>query len=183
MRIIEQYGSKKSWLRHHVFLLIYALGGLRAFQRIDWQRVNRLVFVCTGNICRSPYAEEKARTLGIATTSFGLQAGGRFPADPTALRAAKQRHVDISRHKCRSMNHISVDAGDLLLAMEPWQARELRQIAKDTGAQLTLLGLWGREPRPYIADPLGLSHAYFQACFDYIDGAVATLVQQINARA
>jgi len=175
--IAKHYGCKQGWLRYHVFRLIQLLGRYQRFKHIDWNRVTRLVFVCKGNICRSPYGEIKTRALGISTSSFGLHAEGAMSAYPTALDVSCRRGLDLSEHRPRSMSDFTFLPGDLLITMEPWQAKQLQQrLAGDV--QITLLGLWHSQPRPHIEDPYGLGEDYFETCFDIIDDAIQHVVLQ-----
>ena len=80
----------------------------------------------------------------------------------------------------RRARDVRPTAADLLVAMEPHQARALRRA--HPRAQVTLLGLWCRSPRPVLADPYGLSEAYFDSCFGNIDEAVAALVRTVERR-
>src|SRR5690349_21297071 len=79
-----------------------ALGLYRRYKQVDWSRVERLVFVCSGNICRSPYAAEYARSLGIPIASFGVDTRGNDTANDVASKVAAARGVDLSNHRSRS---------------------------------------------------------------------------------
>ena len=61
----DNYGSRRGFVRTWWHRLRYLLGGYRAYRQVDWNSVERLVFVCKGNICRSAYA-------GALVTSRGL---------------------------------------------------------------------------------------------------------------
>jgi hypothetical protein len=56
--------------------------------------------------------------------------------------------------------------------MEPRQLSALLPLARASGAQLTLLGLWCLPIRPVLEDPYGLSETHFQICFSVIDEAL-----------
>jgi protein-tyrosine phosphatase len=149
---------------------------LRRYREIDWRRVERLVFVCTGNICRSPYAEALARRAGFPTASVALRGGTGAPAYGAALAAARAAGVDLAAHRSTAISEAAIGPGDLLVAMEPWQADALA--ARQTGAQVTLLGLWTSPERPHLHDPHGLSDNYFRTCFRIIDTGVAAILQR-----
>jgi protein-tyrosine phosphatase len=178
--IADRYGRKQAWISHIFYLLLQHLGAYRNYQRIDWKRVTRLIFVCKGNICRSAYGEARARALGFNTTSFGLGVEDQTGADATSIKVGSQRGLDLSPHRTKSRSQISLSGGDLLIAMEPWQAAELKLFSNHTNAQVTLLGLWHGKPRPYIGDPYGLSPVYFNTCFAVIDQALDNLIRRIN---
>jgi protein-tyrosine phosphatase len=143
---------------------------------VRWDEVERLVFVCHGNVCRSAYADARARGAGLRTASFGLRARDGDPANRLALERAAGRGVDLSGHRARSAAAAELGRGDLLVAMEPAQVRELARVAPSHPA--TLLGLWARPPRPHLEDPYGLSPAYFDTCFEVVDSAVDELARR-----
>ena len=175
--IAKRYGRKRAFVLHYIGLLIYTLGGYRRFVKIEWDRVTRLVFVCKGNICRSPYAEAKARALGLNANSCGLRTNGVRLADTTAIRIAGFRDVDLTPHRSHDVQDLRLGFHDLLIGMEPWHAREVLSLSKSSGAQVTLLGLWGDRPHVRITDPLGLVESYYCTCFSVIDNHVEEIVE------
>jgi len=173
--VTERHGRKQAWFRHQAASWLHRLGGYSGLRGFDPSRVLRLVFVCAGNVCRSRYAEARARALGLEASSFGLLADGASPPDAAANRAARRRGLELPPGVSRRAQDVRPTAGDLLIAMEPHQARMLRR--KHPRAQVTLLGLWCEPPRPVLADPYGLSDAYFDTCFACIDESVTALVR------
>src|SRR6266436_8043822 len=113
-----RFGSYRGFVRLMLAQVENAAGGFRAYKKIRWESVSRVVFVCHGNICRSPYAEQRALTYGLAAASFGLSAATGAPADPSACRIAARRAIELGAHR-------ACDARDLLVAMEPRQARAM----------------------------------------------------------
>lgn len=178
--VTQQHGRKQAWIRHQATSWLRRLGAYADLQAFDASRVLRLVFVCAGNVCRSRYAEARARSLGMEAASFGLSADGVSPPDAAAIRAARLRGLELVARPSRRAPDVRPTAGDLLIAMEPHQARALRRA--HPRAQVTLLGLWCPSPRPVLADPYGLSDAYFDTCFGYIDEAVTALVRNVERR-
>lgn len=92
----------------------------------------RVVFVCTGNTCRSPLAEVLARrifaakALPVAVTSAGLAAAAGAPAAPEARAEAARRGLDLEGHRARRVEDVRGAEAALWLAMTPEQADELR---------------------------------------------------------
>jgi protein-tyrosine phosphatase len=175
--VMRRYGRKQGMLRHFYHLAQYRSGRYSLWQpgAIDWDPVERLVFVCAGNILRSPYAECVAARFGVSASSFGLQTAGGDETPAMAIRIAAERGVDLTAHRSRTLGSVKVSRGDLVLAMEPLHASMLGTLALPV--QISLLGLFVRPHRPYVQDPFGLSEAYMRTCYDYLDAAVASLVE------
>lgn len=177
-----RYGSRRAMVRNAYYLATYRLGMLARYQQIDWRSVNRLVFVCKGNICRSPYAEVVAATRGVQAISCGLEATAGSAATREAIRNAGARGVDLRGHRAQRLQDIELAEGDLLVAMDPEQARRLdRQLGdREMRAQITLLGIWSEWLRPFLADPFGRTDSYFQTCYSCIDTNLEHLIRRLR---
>src|SRR5688500_11705046 len=86
--INRRFGTYRGLIRLGLAHAEHTSGRLRPFIRHDLGHVNRLVFVCQGNICRSSFADHLARSLGIPSVSFGLATTTGMRADPTAMRTS-----------------------------------------------------------------------------------------------
>ncbi|MBK8163191.1 MAG: low molecular weight phosphatase family protein [Gammaproteobacteria bacterium] len=170
-RFTTRYGSQKGFVRTYWHRFLYLTGRYRDYQQIDWQSIDRLVFVCRGNICRSAYAEVVARSLGMEAISCGLDTREGLPANRDAIRMARQMGHHLEEHKTTPIMYLILRRSDLIVTMEPWHAEFLRQhlIRKH---YCTLLGLWSQPVLPHIQDPFGASDAYFQQCFTQIEQSV-----------
>jgi protein-tyrosine phosphatase len=142
----SSFGTYRGLIRLALAWLENLTGRYRQFKQIRWGRVVRIVFVCHGNICRSPYAEGRAVSFGLPAASFGLSADSGAPADPSACRLAARRGIELVRHCARDVVDFELQTGDLLVAMEPRQARRISGFLPPGSYQLTLLGLWSRPP-------------------------------------
>lgn len=172
-RIRAAYGGRRGFARHLYYRALY-LPAVPARRR-DWSKVHRLIFVCDGNICRSAYAEAKARSMGLNALSFGCRTDGGVGANEVAIRVSTRRGIDLTSHVTRGPLDISLAADDLVLCFEPRQAREVARVARPAGAPTSLIGLWSSPRRPYVHDPYGAEEAYFETCFDIVDSALVNL--------
>jgi len=103
-----------TWLERSIL----TLGWLRADELSKWKECERLVFVCTGNICRSPYAEVAAHRHGLRAVSCGTQTQTGLPANATAIEEAALRRVDLSSHATTRWQDFEIGKGDLIVAMQ-----------------------------------------------------------------
>lgn len=138
--------------------------------------VQRLVFVCQGNICRSAFADVSARKAGMRSASFGLSTTTGRPAHHPAIVAAHGLGYDLSAHRAVDLADYSPQEGDLLLAME---VRQLHRLAADprlASMPRQLLGYWTRPMIPHLHDPYGLDDQYMALCLARIEGAIDALI-------
>jgi len=177
--IADNYGSRRGFVRSCLCRIRNLLGGYRAYRKVDWGSVERLVFVCKGNICRSAYAEALARSLGVESVSCGLHTRLGLPANERAIQTASLRGVDLKTHRTMPIENFRLRKNDLFIVMEPWQAEHLKgKFGSD--CECTLLGLWGQPESPHIHDPYGRSSTYFNHCFNYIDASVHEILRKIS---
>jgi protein-tyrosine phosphatase len=97
----------------------------------------RILFVCMGNICRSPTAEgafkhlltKRAPDFAILSDSAGTHAYHvGEPPDYRAQRAANKRDIDLSKLKARRVSPADFEAFDLILAMDEYNVESLREM-------------------------------------------------------
>lgn len=133
----------------------------------------RVVFICTGNICRSPYAAARAADWGLQAASAGLAVRKDSSANRVAQTLAAERGVDLSTHRATPLAALDIQPGDWILCMEPAHRRQIkRALGVRTGVKIGLLGDWTEPRRPYIHDPYGLAVPYWRTCLDVIDSGI-----------
>jgi len=176
-----RFGGRRAFARHLLSRAGLAAGAYRSYRAIDWRRVRRVVFVCRGNICRSPYAERGLVARGFPAISAGLDCAAGSVPPPAALRVAAARGVALDGHGARPLDSVTLQPGDLVAAFEPGHAAALaRAFQGRDDVQVTLVGAWSRPPFPYLHDPYALSDAYFDVCYSRIDDALDRIRQQIT---
>lgn len=80
----------------------------------------RVLAVCTGNLCRSPFAEaalRRALSDAFEIRSAGTSARDGQAAPPPAVVVADAEHLDLRRHRARALDPEAVSEADLILAM------------------------------------------------------------------
>ena len=146
-----------------------------------------ILFVCLGNICRSPTAEGlmlnhlAAAGLTVRVDSAGI--GGWHagdPPDPRAIAAAAKRGVDLTPLRARKIRPADFTDFELIVGMDRQNVADLRRLAP-AGATARIglclqeaLGLAKEVPDPYYGDAHG-----FDAVFDLCDRATGAFVDRL----
>jgi len=178
-QLADNYGSVRGFILYYKYRILALLGRFRRYKKIEWKLVDRLVFVCKGNICRSPYAEAIARSMNINTVSCGLDTHNGKPAYENAIVNASKRGIDLSIHKTKQLASVSIGKHDLIIVMEPMQAKQIEQ-QLGAGVNCTVLGLWNNPGSPYLHDPYGASDRYFSVCYSAIEKSVKNLAMNMR---
>jgi protein-tyrosine phosphatase len=176
----DNFGSRRGLVRHLAWRARWGWSpGSLAVADLDG--VDRLVFVCMGNICRSAMAEAVARARGFPACSFGIDTRLDKPADVGMVQAAATIGHDLSTHQATPLAHYAYGRGDLLLLFDPDHFAMLKDI-RQADWRIGLLGAWARPPRPYIHDPFGGRESYFNKVAHVIDDSVGRLVGRLNGQ-
>jgi|GEM_PF-92735 len=117
--------------------------------------IRKMVFVCTGNICRSPMAlgfgrrEAEERGINIELTSAGISGLTGSKASKNAVTACAERDVDITSHRASQVDPSKDDDGTLYVCMTPQHIQWLRKMG--VAPERTVM-LGSGVPDPYGGD-------------------------------
>jgi len=150
-----------------------------------------IMFVCTGNTCRSPMAEGALRVLlekecpgKFEVISSGTSASAGFSATEYAVEASKQWKSDISQHESQALTEELIDRADLILAMTPNHYRQLMTMNPDAQSKYFLLRNFP-DPDPFgaiIDDPIGQPLDYYKSTFLEIAEEAGRILSEIVKR-
>lgn len=150
--------------------------------------VRSILFVCLGNICRSPLAAAAAtRQLAgsgrsdVRCESAGIRANQAKEPPPFAVEAAAAIGLSLQGHRPQLLTDQLVYSHDLIVVMEPDQRDQLRERFPEAGDRVVLLSLYDTEARSgyerfHIVDPFGQPRDAFDACYSRIERAVSGLI-------
>lgn len=176
--IKNHFGSKRGLLNAVICAFKMHSGGFHRYKTIHCKNVKRFIFICSGNICRSPVAEYIAKKNGANAISYGLHCRGGDRADDRAIEYARSLDIDVSAHRTQNIKDYIPQEGDLLVGMEPQHASELEALFGKT-VSITLAGLWLPKPQAYIHDPYSTTPEFFNYCEHQVALAVESLVKRI----
>ena len=135
--------------------------------------INKIIVVCTGNICRSPIAEKLLKTKldeRVQVDSAGIAALVGHFADPLAQMVMMNHGHDISNHRARQATHASLAPMDLILTLDQSHSDWIRLRFPYLQGRTHKLGRW--RGNTDIADPYGMPKNEFDKAYAAIDACV-----------
>lgn len=146
----------------------------------------RILFVCTGNTCRSPLAEALARreirdrgwtTVDVA--SAGIAAWPGSPASEGSLRAAEANGLDLSGHAARLLDAELVGESDVILTMSPGHVE--RVVALGGDGRVDLLPRFVGEASGGVPDPFGGDASVYAETYRVLESLVVRALDRVSA--
>ncbi len=116
-----------------------------------------ILFVCSGNTCRSPLAQALGDKLGLICASAGLCAWTGAPATPEAQRAAAMHGCDLRNHRAQPLTDELIDTSQIICPMTAAQAQAIAAQYPRAQGKIQLLS-------PEIPDPYGGGDSAYALC-------------------
>jgi len=151
--------------------------------------MKKILFVCTGNTCRSSMAEaigrdeikKRAMEKEIEVSSAGIYAMPGDKASPNAVEAMKDMKIDISFHKARRINHDLIEESYIILTMTESHKRELINISPASREKAFTLKEYADGIKGDIKDPFGQSIETYRECSIELREYIRLVIEKIIA--
>lgn len=152
-------------------------GAVSADQIKKWSTI-QILFVCTGNTCRSPMAEgfcrkyfadnldcqvDELEHFGYIISSAGIAVYEGAPASDYAVEVCKAHQIDLSRHQSRQLTVEAIRQSDMILTMSRYHRDRVVQLEPSASDKCFLL-----DETSDIMDPIGAGLEVYQDCFRQI---------------
>ena len=144
--------------------------------------MKKLIFVCTGNTCRSPMAEGLLRALlpedfGWEISSAGVCAANGWPVSANAVKALREKEIDISSLTSETLTPDLIAEANLLITMTKGHRKAVLAAVSESEGKVFLLKSF--EVAKYaadIGDPVGGNLDVYRQVRDEIDAALPDLI-------
>ena len=149
-----------------------------------------ILFICTGNICRSPMAEGLMRHAlngtAIRVLSAGVGAGHGQAPSGHSVRALQEWGIDIGQQRSRALTPELVDNADLILGMTRSHVDAVLMMYPEAGDRVHRLRDFDPTLDEFdrdICDPIGGSYEIYLACRDQIKAGIDTMIEALHSLA
>ena len=152
-----------------------------------------ILFVCTGNTCRSPIAERLCEKIiaerlqcpikaleqhGIVVLSVGLMVREGESANANAVEVIKEYDLDLSNHRALQINETNVRFADFIFTMTRHHRERILSSWHNADSRLNVLRTDGGD----VADPIGGSLSDYRACAGQIRQEIDKRLEEIDVK-
>ena len=147
--------------------------------------VKTVLFVCTGNTCRSPMAvgfiKKFAPDKKLKILSAGTSASNGVPPSANAIEVMQEEGIDISEHRSTMLDGYLLDEADIVLVMTEMHRNHIVSWFKSTKEKIRLLREFDDvnddKDYPNIPDPIGRDIEIYRKCREMIKRSLRGIVK------
>src|SRR5262249_5801907 len=148
--------------------------------------VTYVLFVCHGNICRSPFAAAyfqslvMKRGMPLTVKSAGLDTTPGKPAHSNTKALGEQQELSLAGHVTTRLEADLVNQSDLIIVMEIAQKNRVQHLYPASRGKVVLLGYFDPKGPLEISDPFGTPLDNFKICFQQVTRCCDNLVDRLS---
>ncbi|MBN1552361.1 low molecular weight protein arginine phosphatase [bacterium] len=142
----------------------------------------QILFICSGNICRSPMAEASLRSRippdlkhVVSIKSAGIRAISGVPPTAEAELAAKLKGYSLRNHRSSPINDLVIETADIILCMEPNQCDYILTRYPRVASKLFPLKAYAQGEYDEIPDPFGFDIHHYRSTLELIDSELTRI--------
>lgn len=146
----------------------------------------KIIFVCTGNTCRSPMAEAILKkmvyneNLDVVVESRGTSVYSEDPINPKSVQALATIGIFNVMHRARQIMKTDIEESDIVLTMTQQHKLALLKTYPDFRYKIFTLAEYAVDSRDDISDPFGKSQIFYNFCLQEIKKLVEALFEEIK---
>lgn len=150
----------------------------------------KIIFVCTGNTCRSPMAEVLAKEtfakyqIDAQISSRGISVYCPVEASENAIKAVERYGLDLTKHLARPISATDLEDADLVLTMTEGHKMALLHTCQDCGANLYTIKEFATGRPGDVSDPFGQPLMVYEICAaelkTYIERIAEAMAQKMS---
>jgi protein-tyrosine phosphatase len=156
-------------------------------------KVQSILFICKGNICRSPFAEHIAGKQLHYANSCNISSAGIIVDEPEtspteAVLSAENFGIDLRQHRSKPVSYVLMESYDMIVTMETWQHKHMKKLFLEFSDKIYLLPLFDCDTaypvnfynKYNIQDPYGKNILEFNRSFERIERCTTILLRKIG---